>query len=246
MLKVEDLIAGYKEKEILHGLDFTIKENSITTILGQSGCGKSTLLKSINRIIEEDGGYVEGNLLLDENDMLKMNKSDLRKKVGLVFQEPIAFPLSVKENLSMVLAYHEDLTRKEIDRKIGEVLKQVHLYEELKGNLNIDGQSLSGGQKHRLAIARSLCVGAKVLMLDEPCSALDMVNTLAIEDLLKELKNELTIIIVTHNLSQAKRIADNILFMDDGNIIEIASKEDFFRSPKKKLAKIQIGLMDDI
>ena len=166
-----------------------------------------------------------------------------RRRVGMVFQQPIAFPHSIEKNLSYVLKYHGVRNKKEIAEKITESLQKAKLYDEVKDQLKKSALKLSGGQKQRLAIARSLCAGPEILLLDEPCSALDMKNTIAIEETLLELKDQYTFVIVTHNLAQAKRIADQVIFMDQGEVLEVTEKEKFFENPASEPAKEQIQYM---
>lgn len=243
MIKIKELKAGYGKKEILHDISLTIPATQITAVVGQSGCGKTTFLKTLNRILEEDGGYIRGHISIQDKDIMQMPKEKLCKMVGIVFQQPIAFPFSIRRNLSYVLKYHNKLKKEQLETRIAENLKKAKLYEEVKECLDMSALRLSGGQKQRLAIARSLCAEPKVLLLDEPCSALDMKNTIAIEETLLELKGQYTIIIVTHNLSQAQRIADQIIFMEQGEVLEMTPKEIFFREPKTDLAREQIAYM---
>lgn len=243
MIEVRKLHAGFGAKEILSDICLSIPERRITAIVGQSGCGKTTLLKSFNRILEEEGGQIRGEILFDGKDVMHLPKEQLRQKVGMVFQQPIALPLSVEKNLLYVLDYHKKGNRQEQRRKVEDYLRKVRLYEEVQDNLQLFAERLSGGQKQRLAIARSLCVEPEVLLLDEPCSALDMKNTIAIEEMLTELKEQYTIVIVTHNLSQAKRIADRVVFMEKGRVLEVTEKEQFFREPVSKEAKEQLAYM---
>ena len=246
IITVENLNTYYGNTQILKNITCEIPKNKITAVIGQSGCGKSTFLKSINRIVEEEDGKISGKLLLsDDNniDITKMPEEALRKRIGIVFQTPIVFPLSVKNNMLYPLNYHYKLDENEKLEKITFYLKMAGLYDEVKGNLNISATKLSGGQKQRLSIARCLCIEPDVLMLDEPCSALDMRNTMLIENLLFELKKFVTIILVTHNLSQAKRLADYVLFMDNGELIE-ANDKTIFSSPHEKLTKEYIRYSD--
>lgn len=243
-LEIEGLRLSYGRREILHNISFSVAEHAITAIIGQSGCGKSTVLKTMNRISQEDGARVEGNIFLDGESIFEMPKDALRKRVGLVFQQPVVFPFSVEKNLRYTLSYHFRLTKAEQDAQIRTLLQQTRLYNEVREHLSMPAERLSGGQQQRLAIARSLCVRPEVLLLDEPCSALDMNNTIAIEELLLELKEQYTIVIVTHNLAQAKRIADRVIFMDDGNIIEYADKDAFFAEPQTEIAKRYLQYME--
>lgn len=240
-IEVKDLKAGFRKKEILHGITITIPKNEIVAIVGQSGCGKTTLLKSLNRILEEEGGYIDGQVIIDGTDYKEMSKEALRRKIGMVFQQPIAFPGTIEKNLSYVLKYYGVRDKKLREQEIEDCLKKAKLYEEVQTQLKMSARKLSGGQKQRLAIARSLCAKPDILLLDEPCSALDMKNTVAIEDTLLELKAQYTQVVVTHNLAQAKRIADTIVYMDQGNVLEITPKEIFFQQPSSKQAREQIA-----
>ena len=243
MLKTEHLTCRYGKQEILHDLTVSFPRNKITAIVGQSGCGKTTFLKSLNRIVEEEGGCTEGSIYLDDIDIKNIPKEQLRSRIGMVFQQPIAFPCSIEKNLKYVLKYHGIKDKAGLTAKIEDSLKKAKLYDEVKGHLKKSALKLSGGQKQRLAIARSLCVNPEILLLDEPCSALDMKNTIAIEETLLELKEQYTFIIVTHNYSQAKRIADQVIFMDKGRILEATDKDTFFSHPSTDLAREQIMYM---
>ena len=243
MVEFSGLRAGFGKKEILHGIDLAVKKNKITAIIGQSGCGKTTLLKTVNRILEDEGGYIQGKITVDGQDIMKISKEELRKRVGIVFQQPIAFPYSIEKNLTYVLKYHNNLSKEELKKRCEECLREARLYDEVKEQMSMSAAKLSGGQKQRLAIARSLCVNPELMLLDEPCSALDMKNTMAIEEMLLELKEQYTIVIVTHNLAQAQRIADDIVFMNQGKVLEITEKNQFFSEPSSELAKEQVQYM---
>lgn len=243
MIKIESLSCGFGKHEIIHNLSLTIPAHQITAIVGQSGCGKTTFLKTLNRMIEEEGGHMSGDIYLEDTNIRNLSKELLRKRVGMVFQQPIAFPYSIEKNLSYVLKYHGVTGKAELEKEITSCLKKAKLYDEVKAHMKMSALKLSGGQKQRLAIARSLCVDPDVLLLDEPCSALDMKNTIAIEETLLELKDQYTFVIVTHNLAQAKRIADQIVFMDQGEILEVTEKNAFFENPSSELAREQIQYM---
>lgn len=243
MLEVKNLQVRFRKKQILHDIDLSIEKGKILAVVGQSGSGKTTLLKALNRIVEEEGGKLSGEMRLFGRDLMRMDKEELRRRIGMVFQQPITFPGSIERNLAYVLQYHRNLSRKELQEQIVLRLAQVRLYEEVQGRLKHSAQTLSGGQKQRLAIARSLCADPDLLLLDEPCSALDMKNTLAIEELLLSLRKEYGFVIVTHNLAQAKRIADSIVFMDEGRVLEVTEKEAFFTQPKTQPAREQIAYL---
>lgn len=235
MIEVQNLKAGFGKKEILHDLNLSIQHNTITAIVGQSGCGKTTFLKTLNRILEEEGGYITGSIKIDGKDHKEMKTESLRKQVGMVFQQPVAFPYSIEKNLKLVLKYYGVKRKDELEKEMIKALKKAKLYDEVKDQMKMSAKRLSGGQKQRLAIARSLCASPKILLLDEPCSALDIKNTMAIEETLLELKKQYTIVIVTHNLSQAKRISDWVIHMDAGKIVEVTKSEEFF---KKEMATL--------
>lgn len=241
-MRINQLCAGYGKEEVLHNLNYTIQRNQITAIVGQSGCGKSTLLKCLNRMIRQEGGWMKGEFYLGDKNMQNVNDESLRQRIGMVSQTPVVFPFSIVGNLKCVFHYY-GLPKLQMQVELERVLKQVKLYDEIGDRLNDPASELSGGQKQRLSIARALCARPEILLLDEPCSSLDLMNTIAIEELLISLLGHLTIVIVTHNLSQAERIADQVLFMHEGTILEATKKQDFFASPKTKLAENLIQYM---
>lgn len=240
MLKLDSLSCGFGNHEILHDISFTIPQGQIVAVVGQSGCGKTTLLKTFNRMIEEEGGYMDGSIYLAQEDIREMSKEQLRSRIGMVFQQPVAFPESIEKNLIYVLKYHGVRNKARMSEKMEQALKKAKLYDEVKDQMKKSALKLSGGQKQRLAIARSLCVEPEILLLDEPCSALDMKNTIAIEETLLELKGQYTFVVVTHNLAQARRIADQIVFMSQGRVLEVTDKRDFFENPASEPAREQI------
>lgn len=241
ILKINNLSLSYGSHKVLKNIDLQIEENKITSIIGPSGCGKSTLLKCINRIIEENNDVsIEGNIFFKDTDTLKCNIEDLRKDIGMVFQQSAPFPMSIYKNMEYALKFY-GICKKDRDLIIKDTLEFTGLYDEISSFLNKSALKLSGGQAQRLCIARALTIKPKILLLDEPCSALDIVNTKKIEDLLANLKTDCTVIIVTHNLSQAKRISDKTIFMYDGEIIEENSTEILFSSPEKELTKEYIS-----
>ena len=203
MIECRHIDFSYDSKTILQGIDLNIENGEFLCILGQSGCGKTTFLKTLNRMVEEEQGYTTGKISLGDADIKSISKETLRSRIGMVFQQPIAFPHSIEKNLTYVLKYYGIRDKKVLSEKVEESLKKAKLYEEVKDQLKKSALKLSGGQKQRLAIARSLCVNPEILLLDEPCSALDMKNTIAIEETLMELKGQYTFVIVTHNLGQA-------------------------------------------
>lgn len=245
ILEINNLNVCYGKKQILKNIDYSFEKNKITAIIGPSGCGKSTFLKSLNRTVEEYGGQISGDIRLDNENILNILLEDLRKSIGIVFQHPVTFPFSIYKNITYAPLYFGEKNKKNLDNIVTKYLKKSGLYEEVKDNLNMSALKLSGGQQQRLAIARCLTVNPEIILLDEPCSALDIKNTAHIEKLLLELKNEFTIIIVTHNLAQAKRIADNVIYMDDGHIVETGTTSKMFESHQDYRTKEYFSYMMD-
>ena len=218
-IEVKTFSVSYGSQKVLNNVSFSFKKNKITAILRNSGCGKTTFLHALNNLLcEEENVKISGDILLEGKSIYMLKSDDLRKKIGLVFQTPIVFPMSIYKNMTYAINYHEHISKKELDKIVEEKLRVVGLYDEVKDNLKKSANKLSGGQKQRLCIARALTINPEVLLLDEPCSALDIENTMIIEKLLKELKESMTVIIVTHNIEQAKRIGDEIITMDNGKI----------------------------
>ena len=221
IIETDALCVSYGNRKVLDNISYGFKKNKITAILGSSGCGKTTLLHALNDIIsEEENVKLSGDIRLEGRSVYSMQKESLRKEVGLVFQTPVVFPMSIYKNMSYALNYHSTHSKKEIEDIIKEKLEFAGLYDEVKNKLKKSALKLSGGQKQRLCIARALTIEPKVLLLDEPCSALDIENTLLIEKLLSSLSENISIIIVTHNIEQAKRIGDEILTMKSGQLFE--------------------------
>lgn len=232
IIEINNLSAFYGPKQILNSINLNIKQNKITAIIGPSGCGKSTFLKTLNLLaLEENDFHYNGDIKIENRSIKSIPRENLRKNVGLVFQQPTCFPFSIYKNMSYALNYHTDYTKKEIDSLIIENLKLTGLYDEISENLQISALKLSGGQQQRLCIARTLAIKPKILLLDEPCSALDINNSRIIEDLLIKLSCEYTIVIVTHNLNQAKRISDYTAFFLDGKLVEYGKTSDIFNNP---------------
>lgn len=230
----------YGTKQVLNNIEMDFKKNSITAIIGPSGCGKSTLLLALNRMLEEYQGRNEGEILFKGKNLFTYPKEEIRKQIGMVFQKPTPFPLSIYKNLTYAPLYYGIRDKKKLKEIVENNLKKAGLYEEVKNNLNDSALKLSGGQQQRLCIARALTVEPEVLLLDEPCSALDVKNTINIEQMLLELAKEYTIIIVTHNLAQAKRIADYTAFLLDGQLIEYDQTTKIFSDPKDARTKAYI------
>ncbi|MGB5989697.1 MAG: phosphate ABC transporter ATP-binding protein PstB [Marinifilaceae bacterium] len=238
VLELKDLSISYtKGKYAVQNVNARIKRNSITAIMGPSGCGKSTLLRAINRMHDLYPDIeVKGSVNINKEDIYKMNPMYVRKKAGMVFQRPNPFPsMSIYDNV--IAGYSLNgikLKRKEKDDIVENSLKNVGLWEEVKDNLHKKGGFLSGGQQQRLCIARSIALEPEILLMDEPTSALDPIATAKIEELLLELKEKFTIVIVTHNMSQAARISDYSMFMYLGDLVEYDQTKKMFTSPSNK------------
>ncbi len=236
-IDVRHLDFYYGATHALKDISATFPSNAITAIIGPSGCGKSTLLRTFNRIYEAyPRQRATGEVLLDGVNILdgRYNASRLRSEVGMVFQKPTPFYLSIFENIAFPLRHYEKLTGRQMADRVEEALRQAALWEEAKDVLSRSAFSLSGGQQQRLCIARTLAVRPDVILFDEPTSALDPISTAKIEELLSELKQTMTIAIVTHNMQQAARVADQVLFMYDGELVEAGSTERIFTSPREK------------
>jgi phosphate transport system ATP-binding protein len=234
-MEVKNLEFFYGKTRALHSVSLPIKANSVTALIGPSGCGKSTLLRAMNRIYAlYPGQKAKGEILLDGEDILdpKVDLTVLRTRVGMVFQKPTPFPMSIFDNVAFGLRMHEQLSRSEIKDRVEEALQRAALWEEVKDKLASSGLGLSGGQQQRLCVARSIAVRPEVLLLDEPASALDPISTSKLEDTISELKSDYTIVIVTHNLQQAARIADFTAFMYLGKLIEFGQTESLFTKPR--------------
>ncbi len=244
MICLTDLDVFYGAEHVLHHITVTVQKHEILALIGPSGCGKSTLLYSINRLLEERGGHAHGSIMLDDLDILSADPQLVRKRIGMVFQNPAPFPFSVYKNISLPLLYHcNDLKQKNVlDERVRELLARVGLFDEV--DMQKNALQLSGGQQQRLCIARSLSAGSEYLLLDEPCSQLDVKNTQKIEQLLLQLKEHIGIAIVTHNLAQAKRIADIAAFMYDGELLEYGPAAELFQNPKNSICRDYLnGLM---
>lgn len=243
ILKTKKLSVSYGKKNILNGINVSFEKNKITAIIGPSGCGKSTFLKSLNRTVEEYGGKICGDIFLDNTDIIKIPLQKIRSTIGMVFQTPVVFPFSIYKNMTYAPIYYGEKDKEKLKEIVVNNLKKSGLYDEVKDNLNMQATKLSGGQQQRLVIARCLTVNPEIILLDEPCSALDIKNTAHIEKMLLELKNEYTIIIVTHNLAQAKRIADSVIFIEDGMVVETGTPDEIFNNPVDPRTKEYITYM---
>lgn len=236
-LEVKNFNFYYGAFHALKNINLSIAENKVTAFIGPSGCGKSTLLRTFNRMYElYREQRAEGEIWLDgENIVTKTEGVDrLRSKVGMVFQRPTPFPMSIYDNIAYGVRLFEKLPKSELDDRVEWALKKAALWTDVKDKLSASGFALSGGQQQRLCIARAVAVKPEVLLLDEPCSALDPISTAKIEDLINELKKEYTVVIVTHSMQQAARISDFTAYMYLGELIEFGETEMMFTHPTKK------------
>lgn len=234
IIEINKLSTFYGHKQILKDINLNIFKNKITAIIGPSGCGKSTLLKTLNALTSEEYDFsYQGEIKIENTPIENISKENLRKDIGLVFQQPVCFPFSIYKNMAYALNYHFPSDKNIIKNIIIENLKLTGLYNEISENLNMSALKLSGGQQQRLCIARALAIKPKILLLDEPCSALDINNTRIIEEMLIKLSSEYTIIIVTHNLNQAKRISDYTAFLLDGQLVEYGLTSEVFNNPSE-------------
>ncbi len=244
-IEVDNLNVYYGDFLAVEGVDMTIEPRSVTALIGPSGCGKSTFIRTLNRMHEVvPGARVSGQVLMDGENLYApgIDPVDVRRQVGMVFQRPNPFPtMSIKENvLAGIKLNNKKMSKSDADDIAEESLRGANLWKEVKDRLDKPGASLSGGQQQRLCIARAIAVKPEVLLMDEPCSALDPISTLAIEDLITELKNEYTIVIVTHNMQQASRVSDRTAFFNiagsglPGKLIEYDSTSVMFSNPSQK------------
>lgn len=237
IISVKNLDLYYGDHKALNGISMDIERNSITAFIGPSGCGKSTFLRTLNRMNDLIPNVkIDGEVIYNDKNIYDKNVDiyNLRKEVGMVFQKPNPFPMSIYDNVAYGPRTHGIHNKKELDKIVEESLKKAAIYDEVKDNLNKSALSLSGGQQQRLCIARALAVKPKVLLMDEPTSALDPISTGKIEELALELKKDYTIVIVTHNMQQALRISDKTAFFLLGDLIEYDDTQKIFSMPKNK------------
>jgi phosphate transport system ATP-binding protein len=233
----KDLNLHYGNNHALKGINVKIETNSITALIGPSGCGKSTFLKTINRMNDLIACVkIDGKIYIDEEDIYdpKVDTTLLRKKVGMVFQQPNPFPMSVYDNIAYGPRIHGIKSKVKLDQIVEESLRGAAIYDELKDYLKKSALSLSGGQQQRLCIARALAVEPEILLMDEPTSALDPISTLKIEELMEDLKKKYTVVVVTHNMQQAARVSDDTAFFLMGEVIEFDTTDNIFSRPKDK------------
>lgn len=243
-LAIRQIKVSFGTKRVLHGIDMDIPEQEIVALIGPSGCGKSTLLRSINRMHElSSTGIVEGDILLDGQSIFQKGQpvESLRRRIGMVFQKPNPFPKSIFDNVAFGLRINGMVSRKDEAKVVERALRDASLWEEVHDQLHHSALDLSGGQQQRLCIARAIAVEPEVLLMDEPCSALDPISTQAIEDLMLRLKEKYTIVIVTHNMQQAQRVADKTAFMYLGDLIEYRPTLEIFNAPRHELTQKYVG-----
>lgn len=236
-IAVKDLNFYYGKFHALKSISMDIPEKKVTAFIGPSGCGKSTLLRTFNRMFElYPEQRAEGQIMLDGNNLLSKNLDValVRARVGMVFQKPTPFPMSVYDNVAFGVRLFENLSKSEMDDRVESALRKAALWNEVKDKLQQNGSGLSGGQQQRLCIARGIALMPEVLLLDEPCSALDPLSTSKIEELIEELKDEYTVVIVTHNMQQAARCSDYTAYMYLGDLMEFGPTKELFVKPQRK------------
>jgi phosphate transport system ATP-binding protein len=236
-IAVRNLKFYYGDAMALKGINLPLYANNVTSFIGPSGCGKSTLLRVLNRMYDlYPRQRAEGEVLFDGQNLLDPHQdlNLLRSRIGMVFQKPTPFPMSIYDNIAFGIKLYEKLSRSELDGRVEEALKGAALWTEVKDKLTASGLSLSGGQQQRLCIARTVAISPEVILLDEPCSALDPISTSKIEELIDELKDSYTIAIVTHNMQQAARVSQFTAFMYLGDLIEFDETNKVFTSPREK------------
>ena len=234
---IKDLRFYYKTFEALKGISLDLYDRRVTSFIGPSGCGKSTLLRVLNRIYAlYPGQRATGEVLVDGEDILAPGQdlNLLRARIGMVFQKPTPFPMSIYDNIAFGIRLYERLSAQDLDARVEQALRRAALWDEVKDKLKQSGLSLSGGQQQRLCIARAIAVKPEILLLDEPCSALDPLSTQRIEELIAELKSDYCIVIVTHNMQQAARSSDYTAFMYLGGLVEFDETESIFTHPRER------------
>jgi phosphate transport system ATP-binding protein len=235
-LSIRDMELYYGDFKAIKGINLEIPEKQLTAFIGPSGCGKSTVLKSLNRMNDlVENCHIKGDILLDGRNIFKeYDPVELRKEVGMVFQKPNPFPMSIYDNIAFGPRTHGIKDKKQLDEIVERSLKQAYIWDEVKDRLKSSALGMSGGQQQRLCIARALAVEPDVLLMDEPTSALDPISTNKIEELAMELKKDYTIVMVTHNMQQAARISDKTAFFLMGEVVEFADTDDLFANPQDK------------
>jgi phosphate transport system ATP-binding protein len=249
-MRIESVSLAYGDRWVVRDVSLPVREGEVLALIGASGSGKTTLLRSLNRLTEVTAGAARaGRITLDGQEVGELEVTALRRRISMVFQQPNPFPMSIFENVAYALREERRLQggkrrkagRRELEPKVIEALQRAGLYEEVKADLNHPALRLSGGQQQRLCIARALAVNPEVLLLDEPCSALDPISTATIEELIVNLRESVAIVIVTHNLQQAFRVADHVAFMHLGELVEYGSSEQVFDNPRQQRTRDYIG-----
>ena len=236
-IRAAALRSWYGAFQALHDISLEIPRQRVTALIGPSGCGKSTFLRWINRMNDMiPGARAEGTLTLDGQDLLDAGHDvvELRRRVGMVFQKPNPFPKSIYDNIAFGPRLHRHMTRAELDDLVEQSLRAASIWDEVKDRLHASALGLSGGQQQRLCIARAIAIGPEVLLMDEPCSALDPRSTAGIEALIRDLRSQFTIVIVTHNMQQAARVSDQTAFFYEGRLVEVGATDAIFTNPRSK------------
>ncbi len=234
-LSLESVSVGYGGRAAVKAVSLSIHQGEVLALIGPSGCGKTTLLRTLNRLTElVPSAARAGRVLLDGEDIHELQDTELRKRVAMVFQQPNPFPMSIFDNVAFALREQSRKRpgRRELEPLVADALRRAGLYDEVAGDLDRPALRLSGGQQQRLCIARAIASRPEVLLMDEPCSALDPISTAVIEDLIHELRQELAVVIVTHNLAQARRVADKVAFMYLGDLVEYGTATQVFEEPR--------------
>jgi phosphate transport system ATP-binding protein len=242
-IAIKNLEFFYGDSRALKGISLSLYANKTTAFIGPSGCGKSTLLRVLNRMYDlYPGQRATGEVMFDGDNLLRDGQDInlLRARIGMVFQKPTPFPMSIYENIAFGVRLYESLPKSELDGRVESALRRAALWDEVKDKLGASGQSLSGGQQQRLCIARTVAVKPEVILFDEPCSALDPISTAKIEELIDELKQDYTIVIVTHNMQQAARVSDFTAFMYLGELVEFGNTATLFTTPTDKRTQAYI------
>jgi phosphate transport system ATP-binding protein len=242
-ISIRNLEFFYGDSRALKGISLSLYANKTTAFIGPSGCGKSTLLRVLNRMYDlYPAQRATGDVLFDGENLLDESQDInlLRARIGMVFQKPTPFPMTIYENIAFGIRLYERLSRSDLDARVEQALKRAALWDEVKDKLGANGLSLSGGQQQRLCIARTVAVKPEVILFDEPCSALDPISTAKIEELIDELKQDYTIVIVTHNMQQAARVSDFTAFMYLGELVEFGATETLFTTPTDKRTQAYI------
>jgi len=244
-IETKNLNVHYHKNHVLKNVDIKIPAKQLTAVIGPSGCGKTTLLKSFNRLLEiQEEVKIEGQILVDGENILDRKGSeipDIRKKMGLLSQKPYPLPMSIRDNVAYGLRIHSNKNKGEIEKTVKHCLQEVGLWNEVKDRLHDPASRLSVGQQQRLCLARAIAVQPEVLLCDEPTSALDPISAQQIEKLLLKLKKDYTVVLVTHTLRQAKRVADYVIFLYFGMVIEQGTADEFFNNPKNPETKAYLS-----